>query len=143
QEELERQKQGEQERIDSGVSEAMQRKEQKLRKENKAKLDKAYAKEQELIKQIEKLETDLASEQEKQDNMRREYIEPAQEVAATSQEAAAGNYSAYLHEAESPKFKKIKFYIGCGVSAIFLLLFAIGVFTLSDIKNEMAKGNYY
>lgn len=143
QDKLENQKQSEQERIDSGVSAAIQQKEQKLRKENKAKLDKAYAKEQELIKQIEKLETDLASEQEKQDNMRREYIEPAQEVAATSQEAAAGNYSAYLHEAESPKFKKIKFYIGCGVSAIFLLLFAIGVFTLSDIKNEMAKGNYY
>lgn len=143
QEELERQKQGEQERIDSGVSEAMQRKEQKLKKENKAKLDKAYAKEQELIKQIEKLETDLASEQEQKDNMRREYIEPAQEVAATSGEAAEVNHPAYFHEAESPKFKKIKFYVGCGVSAVFLLLFSVGVFTLSDIKDEMAKGNYY
>lgn len=143
QEELERQKQGEQERIDSGVSEAMQRKEQKLKKENKAKLDKAYAKEQELIKQIEKLETDLASEQEQKDNMRREYIEPAQEVAATSGEATEGNHPAYLHEAESPKFRKIKFYVGCGVSAVFLLLFSAGVFTLIDIKDEMAKGNYY
>lgn len=142
QEKLENQKQSEQDRIDSGVSKALQQKEQELRKENKAKLDKVYDKEKNLIRQIEKLETDLANEQEERENMRREYIEPAQEIAASTGNAAAGNHLSYYPEAESSKFRKIKFYVGCGVSAVFISLFSIGVFTLSDIKDEMAKSNY-
>lgn len=143
QEKLEAQKQSEQERIDSGVSVALEQKKQELIKENKAKLDEAYNKEKDLVAKIERLERALATEKAEKDSMKREYIEPAKEIAATEERdmIRAGNHPSYV-QPETSKFRKIKFIVGCGVSASFLFLSAVGVFTLSDIKDEMARSNY-
>lgn len=144
---MEEQKQAEQERIESGVSVAFKEKEQELMKENKAKLDKAYDREQELLGQIEQLDSSLASEKENREALKREYIEPAKETAATEGDAGnrEGNHQpvrSVYPEAKLSKFGKIKFIVGCGLSIMFIFLFAIGVFTLSDIKSEMARSNY-
>lgn len=148
---IEKQKQSEQERIDSGVTAAIQAKEQKILRENKDRLDKAMSREKELQKQIQQLENDLASEKENKESMKREYIVPAAaEPAATSElsnnqtnnQKNRKMFGKGERDSESSKFGKLKFILGSALSLTFLLLFAFGVFILSDIKAEMSKSNY-
>lgn len=145
---MEKQKQSEQERIESGVSAAIQAKEQQILQESKAEVDKALEREKELLRQIEQLEKNLASEKENKESMKREYIVPAaDEVAAASelsdnQKNNRKTFEESSHESGFSKFGKIKFILGSALSLTFLLLFAFGVFTLSDIKAEMSKSNY-
>src|SRR5699024_6325374 len=148
QEQLENQKQSEQDRINSGVSASMRQKEQDIRQENKEELDQAYNKQQDLLRQVEQLEQDLEQEKQEKENMKTTYIEPSKEQSPN--ETSSENESFYpstMPPAETSKFGKIKFAVGCGISVLFLLVIGMGLSKvggmLGGIQNEMVKDNKF
>lgn len=123
-------------RVQQEINQTYAEKEQALMQQNKAKLDESYAKEQELLRQIEVLEQSLADEKEDKKLIERKLIEPTE-----TNESKEEKEKTSLFGKGDGKLSRAGLIVSAVATVILVTGAATGIAGVYGVKSEVATNN--